>query len=126
MVVVSTGFDEISPLSMWSNAMQKYDLLRQLEITYNNADQLDEGTKQANIKEEAKCLAEAIHALRQLASSENKKALMRFHDHMQGKPTILPIGHSRTLVNTLDPHWWVYCLTDLFCGEIFKYQKGLL
>ena len=85
MAVASTGHDEMDTLSLWSRAMEKYAVLNQLKEQYDNAELVsDEGAKQAAVREETHCLGEAVHALRALASSETRKALSRFHEHMQG------------------------------------------
>ena len=65
--------------------MEKYGVLNQFKEQYDNAELVsDEGAKQAAVREETHCLGEAVHALRALASSETRKALSRFHEHMQG------------------------------------------
>ena len=126
MVVSSSGLDEIGPLSLWAKAMSKYEILNQLKEQYDTAALLsDEGAKQAAVREEAQCLAEAVHALRGLASSETQKILKQFHEHMQGSQVVVPVGHDTKLLNTFDPHWWVYCFTDIFFRGDFAVPKGL-
>jgi hypothetical protein len=126
MVVSSTGIDETGPLTLWTRAMAKYDVLNQLQEQYNAATHAsDEGSKLAAIREEAHCLAEAVHALRALASSETRKTLIQFHEYMKGSEIVVPVGHATDLVNTFDPYWWVFCFTDLFFRGDFRIPTGL-
>ena len=58
-------------------------VLNQLKEQYDSAARVsDDGAKQAAVREEAHCLAEAVHALRALASSEKTRS--QFHHHLQG------------------------------------------
>ena len=126
MVVSSSGLDEAGPLSLWAKAMAKYDILNQLKAQYDAAEQMsDEGAKQAAVREEAHCLAEAVHALRGLASSETRKTLMQFHEHMQGSQVVVPVGHDSKLMDTFNPNWWVFAFTDLFFRGDFRVPAGL-
>ena len=85
IAVVSSGHDEMDALSLWSKAMSKYDVLTQLKEQHDNAHLVsDDGAKQAAEREEYHCLAEAVHALQALASSETRKALSRFREYMEG------------------------------------------
>ena len=60
-------------------------VLNQLKEQYDSAARVsDDGAKQAAVREEAHCLAEAVHALRALASSETRKTLSQFHQNLQG------------------------------------------
>ena len=60
-------------------------VLNQLKEQYDSAARVsDDGAKQAAVREEAHCLAEAVHALRALASSETRKTLSQFHQNSQG------------------------------------------
>ena len=77
------------------------------------------------MREEAQYLAEAVHALRGLASSETQKTLKQFHEHMQGSQIVVPVGHDTKLLNTFDHHWWVYCFTDIFVRGYFDVPRGL-
>ena len=126
MVVASTGLEEAGPLSLWAKAMDKYDVLRQLKEQYDAAEKnSDDGAMQAAAREEAHCLAEAVHALRSLASSETRKQLNAFREHVDGQRTVLRVGHENKLLNTFSSEWWVCVFTDLFYRGDFIVPKGL-
>ena len=126
MVVSSSGLDEIGPLSLWAKAIEKWNVLNQLKVQYDAAESMnDEGGKQAAVREEAYCLAEAVHALHGLASSETRKTLRQFHEQMQGSQVVLPVGHDTKLLDTFIPEWWVLAFTDLFFRGDFRVPKGL-
>ena len=82
MAVSSADGDQVGPLSLWAKAMAKYDILNQLKQQYDAAEQkADEGAKQTALREEAQCLAEAVHALRGLASTETRRTLSQFNEY---------------------------------------------
>ena len=72
--VLDIGLEDLSPLRLWFRAMGKYNVLQQLQESFEQAGRAGDGAAQAQaLRDEAVALAEAMHALRGVGASQPRK-----------------------------------------------------
>ena len=124
--ILDTGLHDLSPLRLWDLAMQKYEVLQQLESQYNRASEAgDNDLKMEAIRGEALALADAVHALRALRSNEARQKLDEYYTFLVHSEHTVRIPHRAAVLNSFAPDWWVLCFTDLFYRCDFIEQPGL-
>ena len=85
-----------------------------MEVQRIGRDQSDAEKAQA-ARDEAVALAEAVHALRRLGSSEARKRLDMYQAFIDGTSVAtVRMARSTAILCSFNPYWWVLTFTDLF------------
>jgi len=107
------GAEDLTPLQLWSLALKQYRVMEECEATFRAAEASGdaESVSQAQ-RQEAHAIAEAIHAIRGLASKEVRQKLDEFH--CQGESLGVRVSHGSALLNSFSCDFWGTCFVDLF------------
>eukprot|EP00435_Cladocopium_sp_Y103_P014597 s3817_g3.t1 len=118
---LDTGFDDATPLGLWTAAMRKYDVLVQCE----NSLLRDESTSNSDRQSaRARALWEAVQALQRLSNEDVLRQLQDYEQNRQTHPLVLDLGRTDTLLDSQDPSFWAHCFCDLFYRADCRERPG--
>ena len=114
--VVDTGFDTVTPLRLWSNAMKKYKVLEECAGIVESVDAQNDPDAVAQAqREEATAIGEAVQELSRLASRETRAKLAEFSAQVDGTGVVLKVPRGDRYLSSFDEYFWAHCFVDLFC-----------
>ena len=124
--IIDGGVDEISPVRIWNQIMEKYKVAQhceqELERLRKTKCETGEQDKRADLQQElALAVAKAVELTAQLHSKEVQKELKEFVKSQNDSTNVLTISLSETILNNRNPLFWHSCFVRLFpradCAE---------
>ena len=112
--ILDLGGEDITPLQLWSMALEKYKTLERCEETLEHPNSSEEPKKIQAMKDESWAIRDAVLALHKLASREIREQLHAFVQQAETGHVNIKVGHRPELLNSFSADYWTHTLSHLF------------